>query len=76
MKEKQYRSPTLFAVSTGGLDANELRAKWAKELNLWTGACYGPLKDGNFRVANFPMHAAEEHAVMLNAIREASLAAV
>ncbi len=76
VKEKQYRSPTLFAVSTGGLDANELRAKWAKELNLWTGACYGPLKDGNFRVANFPMHAAEEHAVMLNAIREASLAAV
>lgn len=75
VKEEAYRSPTLFAVNTNGLDANELRAQWAKQ-NIWTGACYGPLKDGNFRVANFPMHTSEEHEVMLNAIREASVAKV
>jgi len=74
VKEKAYRSPTLFAINSGDLDANELRAKWAKEQNIWTGACYGPLKDGNFRVANFPMHTAEEHGVMLQAIRDASMA--
>lgn len=74
--EPQYRSPTLFAVNSGSLNANDLRAKWAKELNMWTGACYGPLKDHNFRVANFPMHTSEEHEAMLNAIREASRVAV
>ena len=76
VKEKAYRSPTLFAVNSGSLNADELRTKWSKELNLWTGACYGPLKANNFRVGNFPMHTAEEHEVMLNAIRAASLAAV
>ena len=76
VKEKAYRSPTLFAVSSGSLNANDLRAKWAKEKNIWTGACYGPLKEGNFRVGNFPMHTAEEHEAMLNAIRDASLVGV
>jgi phosphoserine aminotransferase len=60
----RYKSPTLFAVNVQE-NANELRARLEREHGIYTGACYGELKDHNIRVANFPMHTAEEHQKLL-----------
>ncbi|HLO99444.1 MAG TPA: aminotransferase class V-fold PLP-dependent enzyme [Fimbriimonas sp.] len=64
---ERYKSPTLFAVNIQQ-EVDSVRAKWEQELGIYVGACYGDLKKHNFRVANFPMHTAEEHQALLKAI--------
>ena len=57
VQDRQFRSPTVLTLETGAL-TRALSAK-VSALGLMLGGGYGPFKDSQVRIANFPVHSTE-----------------